>query len=236
MTDTRFEKFYRKRENNHRYPTEFVIRILNGGRYPNLSLFKPILPGDKILDLGFGDGRNLGLLYDLGLDVYGIEVTQGIVDEVQRYYGDKDTKPKLKIGRNSNIPFPDEYFDHILACSSCYYVDNNESFSDNLREISRVLKPGGTLIANFPTNGNFIIEAGDILPDEYVLIKDDPYILRNGQLMKFFSTHQSIEDYFSVLMENFSFAELNDDFFGIQINTILVTCSKKLSDSDNNTN
>ena len=62
------------------YPAEAVIRIFKG-TYPNLKMPKP-KRGDKILDVGCGDGRHFELFSDLGMELAGTEVTQEIVNSV----------------------------------------------------------------------------------------------------------------------------------------------------------
>src|ERR1044072_4308257 len=125
----------------HVYPSEWVIRTLLG-KYPKLNLDKSKYRGAKILDVGFGDGRNWPLLLNAGVDVYGIEITDDIIamgNERARSLGMNAT---LKLGTNSSIPFADNYFDYVLASASCYYVDKGTSYGDNVAEYSRGMKPG----------------------------------------------------------------------------------------------
>ena len=68
-------------DNPHCYPVEFVVRSYLG-RYPSLKMDKARYPGSTVLDLGFGDGRNLPLLRNMGMRVHGIEITEGIVQAV----------------------------------------------------------------------------------------------------------------------------------------------------------
>jgi len=41
------------------------------------------------------------------------------------------------VGRKDSIPYEDAFFDHVLACHACYYVDPGPSFADNIAEIAR---------------------------------------------------------------------------------------------------
>ncbi len=93
--------------------------------------------------MGFGDGRNTAFLCDQGWAVSGIEITQGIVDQTADRLKNLGHSADLRVGRNSRIPFGDDYFDTILACHCCYYCDEGDSFADNLGEYARVLKTGG---------------------------------------------------------------------------------------------
>ena len=53
-------------------------------------------------------------------------------------------------GAISRIPFDDAFFDAVLACHACYYVDPGTRFGDNVNEIARVLKPGGSFVFSAP--------------------------------------------------------------------------------------
>jgi ubiquinone/menaquinone biosynthesis C-methylase UbiE len=144
--DTSYERFYASRTSLRVYPTEFVVRTFLAN-YPGLKFRKPT-KGDRILDVGFGDGRNTAFLCEQGLAVSGIEITQGIVDQTRERLTKLGHSADLRVGRNSRIPFDGDYFDYILACHCCYYCDDGESFSDNLHEYARILKKGGYLVAS----------------------------------------------------------------------------------------
>ena len=75
--EAEYDAFYRKRAAEKVYPVEFVVRAFLG-TYPRLKIDAETLHGRKVLDLGFGDGRNVPLLSDLGLDVHGVEITEEI--------------------------------------------------------------------------------------------------------------------------------------------------------------
>lgn len=74
--EQQYDQFWKAKHHIKVYPTEFVVRTFLAN-YPSLSFTKPS-PHDRICDVGFGDGRNTLLLCDLGLDVYGVEITQGV--------------------------------------------------------------------------------------------------------------------------------------------------------------
>ena len=101
--NSNYERHYAGRTNLKVYPTEFVVRTFLAN-YPHLNLKKPI-PGNTILDVGFGDGRNTAFLCDCGLTVSGIEITQGIVDQTRTRLSKLGHTPDLRVGRNSSIPF-----------------------------------------------------------------------------------------------------------------------------------
>jgi SAM-dependent methyltransferase len=220
-----YEKYYAKRTGIRVYPTEFVVRTFLAN-YPGLAFAKPI-PGNRVLDIGFGDGRNTGFLCDLGLDVSGIEITQGIVDQTQNRLTKLGHAADLRVGRNSNIPFESEYFDCILSCHCCYYCDEGETFADNLAEYARVLKKGGYLVASVADRSSYIFKGADELEDGSLVVKRDPYGNRNGYRLHGFSTARAIEEYFATYFTNFSIGHADNDYYGVTERVFWVVCQKR---------
>ena len=220
-----YERHYAERVNVNVYPTEFVVRTFLAN-YPHLKFKKPT-PGNKILDIGFGDGRNTAFLCERDLSVSGIEITQGIVDQARERLSKLGYNADLRIGRNSSIPFNDTEFDYILACHSCYYCDEEQSLLDNLKEYSRVLKKGGVLIASVANKSSYIFNDAKELTDGSMIVMNDPYNNRNGYRLHGFANTQDIENYFSPLFKNFSFGSADNDYYGISERVFWVVCEKK---------
>ena len=59
--ERKYDEFYRVRNPDHVYPVEFVVRAFLGN-YPRHKTDQTSYPGKRVLDLGFGDGRNMPLL------------------------------------------------------------------------------------------------------------------------------------------------------------------------------
>lgn len=222
--NSNYQRHYAERSNQKVYPTEFVVRTMLS-TYPTLKFQKPV-HGNRILDVGFGDGRNAAFLADCGLLVSGIEITQGIVEQTKMCLSKLGHDLDLRVGRNSNIPFEDSAFDYILACHSCYYCDEGQTLFDNLTEYSRVLKQDGYLIASVANKSSYIFNGAEALPDGSMLVKNDPYNNRTGYRLHAFSTTSAIEQYFSSLFNNFSFGSACNDYYGIDERVFWVVCQK----------
>ena len=106
----------------------------------------------KALDLGFGGGRHLKLLKDLGYDVYGIDVTEDALDTTYYNLGENFIpRERLTIGNILEQPiYPEESFDVVLSVGVIWSL-GYEKLSEFMDKIGKILKKDGYLIANFRT-------------------------------------------------------------------------------------
>jgi len=119
-----------------------------------LSEFKSIVQNTNIavLDAGCGDGVNLKYLRDLQLSsLYGLEYNP------VRVVRAKGCVPAacIVLGDLLNNPFKKESFDIILLNQVLEHISED---LDVLRELHRILKPGGILILGVPNEGCLIAQ------------------------------------------------------------------------------
>jgi SAM-dependent methyltransferase len=221
-----YSEFHRSKYGGHIYPTEWVIRTLLG-KYRNLNLDKSKYKDANILDLGFGDCRNMPLLSNCEFKIHGIEISDDIISLGRSRLSFLNIAAELRKGTNVDIPFEDEYFDYVLACHSCYYVDEGHSFNENLVEISRTLKSGGIFIASLPAPDNFILQDCIRLPDGHVKITNDIFNLRNGYIFRTFEDESEIHEVFGIHLNNIVVCKCLDNFWGLQINFFIIVGEKK---------
>lgn len=98
----------------------------------------------RLLDFGCGEGKFLFAALREGIDVYGIEVdpvrqTQ-FMRNAERY--DQRAASRFRLYDGRLIPFPSNCFD---GCHSYFVFEHVTDPQISLREIVRILKPGGTL-------------------------------------------------------------------------------------------
>jgi SAM-dependent methyltransferase len=94
-----------------------------------------VAPGERVLDLGCGDGHLLGLLRERGCDAAGIDLS---ADELRL------ARDPVVRGRAQQLPFADAAFDAIVCHLALALFDH---IPDVLAECARVLVPGGRLAA-----------------------------------------------------------------------------------------
>lgn len=209
------------------YPAEYVIRMFKGA-YPRLNLRDLGYEGKTICDVGCGDGVNLHFLSTLGLDIYGVEVSEPIVEKA-RFNLEKLGAPKfdLRVGTNDQTPFEDNAFDFLLSWNSCYYLGADRDFDRHVAEFARITKPGGHLVMSIPKKTCFIYHGSETLKPGYQVIKNDPFNVRNGEVLRMFEDEADIERTFASHFGEFVFGSVHDECFGYDYHWHLVVCRKK---------
>lgn len=108
--------------------------------------------GDKILDVGCGDGYYLYLLSNLGLK---LKLTGTDFDPNALASARKNLKgtriPLVQADLMKGLPFPDNSFDKAVMSEVAEHLPNDVK---GLKEVYRVLKPGGILCLTVP-NSNY---------------------------------------------------------------------------------
>lgn len=223
--DSKYSEYY-KSNGLKVYPSEFVVRAFLGS-YPRHKFNKHQITGKSILDLGFGDGRNMQLFHHLEMEVHGIEITQEICDVVTSRLKSEGVDVVTKVGRNTQIPYEDGRFDFVLASSSCYYMDPDKKYSDNVKEIARVLKPGGIFIHSVPMPSTFIMKNAIDRGDGHMEITEDPYGVRVGYILKKFDDEEEVKSSLEPYFNDIKIGSCRDDFWGDSVHLWLVICTKK---------
>jgi SAM-dependent methyltransferase len=116
-----------------------------------------VRPGDRVLDLGCGFGRHAFAAYRLGAAVVACDLSLAELKDVTAMFAavataERDVLSTASWGAATNgdataLPFGDGSFDHVIASEVLEHVGDDVAA---LAELSRVLKPGGTLAVTVP--------------------------------------------------------------------------------------
>jgi len=96
-------------------------------------------PGSTVLDLGAGPGTYTRALSLRGYRCFGLDYSRNVIKIAKS----KDTDGSYLQGEAYHLPFHDRYFDALLCVG---VLQSLESIGQGMREMQRVLKPGGYLL------------------------------------------------------------------------------------------
>ena len=126
-----------------RYPPEDLVRFM-GGRFREADR-KYV----RVLEVGCGPGANVWFLHREGFAVHGIDISQTAIGLAAARLAKENSEifspdADLRVGNFSKLPWPDGHFDVVVDIFALY-ANTLEVIWQALREIDRVLKPGGLL-------------------------------------------------------------------------------------------
>lgn len=101
----------------------------------------PINPSDHILDAGCGYCFHTKRLAKSGARITAIDFSQAALNEARKNLAGLPVE--LQQADLTNLPFPDASFNHAVCWGVLMHIPN---INGALDELSRVLKPGGTLV------------------------------------------------------------------------------------------
>ncbi len=104
---------------------------------------KPLSPRLKVLDVGCGPGIFSEFMIEQGVDVVGVDIDPALVGAAQTRLAARGAAPLFIVGRVERLAFRDGAFDMCVANS---ILEHAADWEATLREVTRVLKPGGLLV------------------------------------------------------------------------------------------
>ena len=120
---------------------------LTGGDAARRTLLEQaaISPGDRILDIGCGTGTMVVLIKRLypGADVVGIDPDPKALARAEKKVARARVSVRLDRGFSDQLPYADASFDRVLSSLMFHHIDANDREA-TLRDVRRVLKPGGS--------------------------------------------------------------------------------------------
>ncbi len=133
---------------SHRY--DFLNHFLSLGidkawRKKAINLLRSSSP-KLLLDVATGTGDFALQALDLKPDkIFGVDISEGMLEVGKKKLAERGLTDKIELlkGDSENLPFEENKFD---AVTVAFGVRNFENLEKGLREIYRVLKPGGKLV------------------------------------------------------------------------------------------
>ncbi|PSP98372.1 SAM-dependent methyltransferase [Halobacteriales archaeon QS_4_70_19] len=120
-------------------------RFSNGGRLIDDREKEAVLDalgnveGKRVLEVACGTGRFTSLLADHGADIIGLDISPAMLRQGREKARSVDVDEHLEFMRAdaARLPFPDDYFDAVLAMRFFHLADRPASFLSEMARVSR---------------------------------------------------------------------------------------------------
>ncbi len=115
--------------------------------WPMMQRFKKfVFEKARILDLGCGNGRLLQIFPQINFDYFGLDSSEKMLEIAKGKYNNNPRVKFLLADFSQPLKFPDNYFDVVFAIASFHHLPSRELRLRLLKEIWRVVKPGGYFV------------------------------------------------------------------------------------------
>jgi ubiquinone/menaquinone biosynthesis C-methylase UbiE len=99
--------------------------------------------GDKVLDIGCGNGRLVDVFENIDMTYTGIDSSKELIAIAQKH---RSTQGTYIHASALSLPFPDNSFDTVFSIAVLHHIPSKEHRAQFVAEAHRVLKPGGMCI------------------------------------------------------------------------------------------
>ena len=106
-------------------------------------------PGSKVLDIGFGSGRDLAFLKDHGMEIWGVDPAENFVKNAKERFS--VISDHFAVAGLPNLSLPEHFpekFDAILLIAVWMHIPQ-EIQNESVRKICTLLKKGGRIVLSY---------------------------------------------------------------------------------------
>ncbi len=153
-------------------PRTIITQNLNSRQRFTLELVEAAIPASsKILDAGCGSGVTAAKLMQRGYTVWGIDLAEPMIRQARELCG----TDQFGVGDIEHIPFADNTFDGVVSLGVIEYQESDEQA---LREIHRVLSPGGRAVIAIPNGRSPVRRMDDVVLRVVAVLRSAYYIVK----------------------------------------------------------
>lgn len=209
------------------YPSVLALKLFLGNN-PDFSFKNHDLSGKKILDIGFGDGRDLALFCELGMNVFGIEVDPDVVKHTASKFKSYGLSVSLQQGVNKETGFRDSSFDILYASASIYYLlDETHRIQQTYEHCSNILKTGGYFVGSVSCSDNHTVVDAIKLDNNRLILEDPFYKFRKGQYYHVYNSQEELKtDLEAADFKPITITNYDVDWFGTRETLFLFVATK----------
>ncbi len=163
----------------------------------DIYLFDQLLKGrisdtDRVLDAGCGSGRNAYYLLTQDVDVYGVDTNPSAVAglrELALELGRAADDDHFRVEPLEALTFGPNSFDVVICSAVLHFARDDEHFDAMMRELWRVLRPGGLFFARLASSIGMESQVRRLTGRRFALPDgSERYLVDEQQLMALIAT------------------------------------------------
>jgi ubiquinone/menaquinone biosynthesis C-methylase UbiE len=160
--------------------------------------------GKRLLDVGCGTGFIIHLAADVFEKIDGVDITPAMMAQVDTTKGDITLTQSVA----ESLPFADNTFD---AASAYSFLDHLEDYRTVLKEVARVLRPGGEFYVDLVPNRDYWASLSAVSSEE--LEKASAFVKREHRMVT--ANDKDVEAKYGIPAEDFRRMEPGKEVGGI---------------------
>lgn len=160
-----WNELFKKQDYCLREPAEEIIRFVEH----NLKSRSDVR---RILETGFGAGRHVIYLAQLGYEVSGVEIAQNGIDITKKWLKEEGLQAELKYADLKDLPYPAGYFDAVI-CRGVITHAHLEGIRKGIQEAARVIRQDGLFLCTFISTNSSLMGKGERIDDTTWICDDE---------------------------------------------------------------